>query len=155
REPAHWEAYPGHRFIDTVGRLPCCQDGGCWKRRTFPLGDGHENDQPQHLCSSVIGDLPRCMDLITPSKVIDSIEEYFRGGTIRYLTPGESRLARRAATIARGAAVDEDSVTPPTARRALERYITHIPNGLHQGNGRGIVMGVWGLKYFPCAWVCI
>src|SRR5262249_30746053 len=23
REPVHWEAYPGHQFIHTIGALPC------------------------------------------------------------------------------------------------------------------------------------
>lgn len=33
REPPHWEAYPGHRFLHTIGMLRCCQSGGCWRSR--------------------------------------------------------------------------------------------------------------------------
>ena len=33
REPPHWEAYPHHQFLHTVGMLSCCADGGCWKSR--------------------------------------------------------------------------------------------------------------------------
>ena len=31
REPTHWEAYPTHQFIHTIGMLSCCKDGGCWR----------------------------------------------------------------------------------------------------------------------------
>ena len=44
REPSHWEAYPHHQYLHTNGCLPCCDNGGCWKSRTVPLGDGKEQD---------------------------------------------------------------------------------------------------------------
>src|SRR5207244_10704494 len=53
REPPHWEAYPHHQFIHTVGALWCCDNGGCWKSRTVPLGDGDEKDRPESLCVDV------------------------------------------------------------------------------------------------------
>ena len=59
REPPHWEAYPGHQFLHTVGALECCRDGGCWKARTKPLGDGVSEDEPNNLCVDVVGSLPR------------------------------------------------------------------------------------------------
>jgi hypothetical protein len=46
RESPNWEAYPTHQFLHTVGVLPCCATGGCWRSRTLPLGDGDENDEP-------------------------------------------------------------------------------------------------------------
>lgn len=85
REPPHWEAYPHHQFIHTVGALLCCDDGGCWKARTVPLGDGDEKDQPESLCVDVVGSLPRCMHMITPEDVIRRIEKYFEGGTAEYV----------------------------------------------------------------------
>jgi hypothetical protein len=63
REAPHWEAYPGHQFIHTVGVLRCCATGGCWKSHTKPLGDG--KDAPGQLSVDVRGELPACMDLIT------------------------------------------------------------------------------------------
>lgn len=82
REPPHWEAYPHHQFIHTVGALRCCDNGGCWRSRTFALGDGSEKDRPESLCVDVIGHLPRCMDMITPAEVIRRIEMYFEGGAL-------------------------------------------------------------------------
>jgi ADP-heptose:LPS heptosyltransferase len=76
REPPHWEAYPHHQFIHTVGSLPCCDQGGCWKSRTIPLGDGAPGDLPENLCVDVRGSLPACMDMITAEDVIRRIEMY-------------------------------------------------------------------------------
>lgn len=90
REPSHWEAYPHHQFIHTIGALPCCQTGGCWKSRVVPLGDADEKDDPANLCTNVVGYLPKCMDLITADEVIRRIELYFAGGSISYL-PEECR----------------------------------------------------------------
>lgn len=76
REPPHWEAYPTHQFLHTVGMLPCCASGGCWKSRTRMLGDGQEHDAPGRVCVDVANELPRCMDMIRPEHVIEKIEMY-------------------------------------------------------------------------------
>jgi ADP-heptose:LPS heptosyltransferase len=99
RESPHWEAYPHHQFIHTVGALPCCAHGGCWKARTVSLGDGDEKDGK--LCVNVAGDLPRCMDMISAEEVIRRIALYFDGGVTRYLNGEEAECA--AAAIAKTA----------------------------------------------------
>lgn len=80
REPSHWEAYPHHQFIHTNGALRCCDNGGCWKSRVSPLGDGDEKDHPDQLCVDAVGEagslLPRCLDIITAADVIRRIEMY-------------------------------------------------------------------------------
>jgi len=75
REPAHWEQYPGHHFLHTIGALDCCALGGCWKARTVPLGDGSKLDAPEALCRDVapIG-LPRCMEMISSHQVWEICE---------------------------------------------------------------------------------
>ncbi|MBL9139948.1 MAG: hypothetical protein JNK85_29015 [Verrucomicrobiales bacterium] len=95
REPAHWEAYPAHQYIHTNGLLACGPDG-CWRSRVRPLGDGDERDQPENLCTQVIGDLPRCMAMISPEEVARRIELYFEGGGIPPLTAGQAAAGRRA-----------------------------------------------------------
>lgn len=92
REPPHWEAYPHHQFIHTMGALFCCDNGGCWKARTVPLGDGDSKDSPENLCVDVIGKLPRCMDLIAAEEVIRRIKIYFDGGSCQYLTAEQAAL---------------------------------------------------------------
>jgi ADP-heptose:LPS heptosyltransferase len=80
REPPHWEAYPGHQFLHTVGALPCCATGGCWRSRCQPANDGDLKDR-ENLCEAPVQitpelRIPRCMMLIRPSHVIDAIERY-------------------------------------------------------------------------------
>lgn len=79
REPPHWEAYPQHQFLHTAGMLPCCENGGCWKSRVRPIGDGSIHDRS--LCQYPVTDtggqiIPRCLSMITPEKVIAAIEGY-------------------------------------------------------------------------------
>jgi hypothetical protein len=80
REPVHWEAYPGHQFLSTVGTLPCCATGGCWKSRCQTVGDGDDKDRTNRCEQPVaIGrgvHIPRCMAAITPGDVIRRIEMF-------------------------------------------------------------------------------
>jgi ADP-heptose:LPS heptosyltransferase len=95
REPSQWEAYPHHQFVHTNGALPCCDQGGCWKSRVRPLGDGEDHDRPGNLCVDVVRGLPRCMDLITADEVNRRIALYFDGGAIGPLDARERRVAER------------------------------------------------------------
>jgi hypothetical protein len=87
REPPQWEAYPHHQYLHTVGALPCCASGGCWRARTFAVGDGTPYDRSNRLCLDVVGKSPRCMHMIRSADVIEAIERYFRGGVVSYLNP--------------------------------------------------------------------
>lgn len=88
REPPHWEAYPTHTFLHTVGALRCCATGGCWRSRTRPIGDNDIKDEPRNLCVDVVDDLPRCMDMIRTEDVISAVDRYLEGwktyGTVLY-----------------------------------------------------------------------
>ena len=80
REPAHWEQYPGNQFLHTIGALPCCATGGCWKSRCQEMGDGDEKDNDTCERPVYHGDdewaTAQCMEMITPGTVIDAIERY-------------------------------------------------------------------------------
>lgn len=92
REPAQWEAYPHHQFLSTNGALWCCDQGGCWKSRCQPVGDGDQKDQSLCLQPVMLAPtlrIPRCMDLIKPEDVIRRIELYYDGGALSYLTRNE------------------------------------------------------------------
>ena len=87
REPAHWEQYPGHHFLHTVGALECCASGGCWKSRTVPLGDGSKLDSQTALCVDVSSNgMPRCMELIKPTHIFGLIEATLRSPQKAYVT---------------------------------------------------------------------
>jgi ADP-heptose:LPS heptosyltransferase len=94
REPSQWEAYPHHQYIHMNGTLSCCANGGCWKSRTIPLGDGDSKDNPENLCVDVVDHLPRCMDMITAEEVIRRIKLYFDGGVCNYLTSAYARITK-------------------------------------------------------------
>ncbi len=100
REPPHWEAYPHHQFLHTVGALRCCDNGGCWKARVHPLGDGSEKDDPRHRCVDPVGALPRCMDMIGVADVIAAVERYLDGGVARALSAAQYAAAKSAVTAA-------------------------------------------------------
>ena len=74
REPPHWEAYPHHLLHRALLRA--------WRMRRsrlFPWATA------EHCCVDVVGDLPRCMDLITADDVIRAIEIHFQGGAMPQL----------------------------------------------------------------------
>ena len=92
REPAQWEAYPHHQFMNTNGALFCCDNGGCWKSRCQTVGDGDVKDEDLCLLPvPVTPDLkiPQCMNMIRPEDVIRRIELYMEGGVLRYATSAE------------------------------------------------------------------
>ena len=124
REPPHWEAYPQHQYISTVGSLSCCAEGGCWKSRCQLVGDGDDKDR-RNVCEQPVevqADLriPRCMEMITPQEVIDRIERYYAGGVLRYLD-GPARAAdagpRRAAANQAGQLPAANGKPPAAANR--------------------------------------
>jgi FkbM family methyltransferase len=88
REPPHWEAYPQHQFLSTVGALPCCAEGGCWRSRCQLVGDGDDKDR-REVCERPVQvsptlRIPQCMHLIRPEDIIQAIELYYRGGALQY-----------------------------------------------------------------------
>ena len=155
REPAHWEAYPGHQFIHTNCATKCLTRGGCWKDRSTPLGDGDGRDKPDRLCTDTVDGLPRCMDLITAADVIRRIELYFQGGRLRHLTPIQIKAARCAIAATAENPLDQAPLTIHNARMACRHYIKNLPVFTNNFGGRGIVICAGGEKYFTCAWVCI
>lgn len=155
REPAHWEQYPGHQFIHTIGSLNCCAKSGCWRDRTTPLGDGDPRDQSHRLCLSVMNNLPRCLDLITVDEVVHRIETYYSGGALEYLTPQKWHKARRGIRATDDNPFDQLPLTVANARIACERAIRSIPEYPDRFAGRGIVICGGGCRYFTNAWACI
>lgn len=74
REPVQWNAYPKQHYIHTIGQLDCCESGGCWKSRVVPLGDNAFLDSS--LCKYPIDNIPKCMTLISSSRIIELVREF-------------------------------------------------------------------------------
>lgn len=73
REPAHWEAYPGHQFMHTIGMLDCCRARACWKSVLTEQENKGICSHPVQLGTENIG---KCMTLITPERVTEAILLY-------------------------------------------------------------------------------
>lgn len=156
REPPHWEAYPWHQFIHTVGGLECCAHGGCWRDRTIPLGDGDERDDPEHLCAQPVNDVPACMDLIRACDVTQRIDLYLRSGAFSYLSPIQARAAKRGVRASAKNWYDDEPLTLQNARAACEAFIAAMPSSPPiENRQRGIVICGGNIQYFTNAWVCI
>ena len=88
REPAHWEAYPNHRFLSVNGTIDCCAKKACWRSRCQKIGDNDEKDfknlclYPTKTLTNIV--VPKCMDMIKPVDVIRAIETYYEGGVLKY-----------------------------------------------------------------------
>lgn len=129
REPPHWEAYPHHQFLSTVGALPCCADGGCWKSRCQPVGDGDMKDH-HDLCVDPVQirqdlRIPRCMELITPEQVIERIELYYRGGALKFRTNGHAGAELGVESME--SKTDTPPATPNSAPRTTHSPTSPIP----------------------------
>jgi len=78
REPAHWEAYPGHVFLQNVGAFDCCRKKSCWRSRAAQLGDGAPSDRS--LCLHPVTEngetVGKCMAAIPPEAVAAIIAMY-------------------------------------------------------------------------------
>ena len=155
REPAHWEAYPGHQFMHTLGALRCCRNGGCWRDRVIPLRDGDKRDRRANRCVDVRDGLPRCLDMITADHVIRRIESYFNGGACKYLTPRQRTDAQRGVAATARNRFDRQTLNLHEAGLACDQFIRRIPPYPDRYQGRGIVICGGGVRYFTCAWVCI
>ncbi len=155
REPTHWAAYPHHQFIHTIGALPCCTTGGCWRDRTVKLRDGDKRDRPENLCVDVTNEIPHCMDLITSQDVVRRIECYFHGGAITYLSRAQTQAGERGIAATRRNRFDRQPLNLSCAGMACEHFIKTLPLYPDRYAGRGIVICGGGARYFTNAWVCI
>lgn len=81
REPAVWEKYTCHTYLENCGLLPCSYKGACWKARIERLNDGvkHDNSLCLRPITTPSGQvIPECLDLITVDEVVGKIELYLK-----------------------------------------------------------------------------
>jgi len=71
REGTRWELYSNHQFLYVNGCLPCASYDGCWKSTSKE-------------CINKVGDVSKCMTLITPEDVARAVTRYYDGGMLQY-----------------------------------------------------------------------
>jgi ADP-heptose:LPS heptosyltransferase len=81
REPPTFERYAMHRYIDSVGTMPCCRNQACWHNALS-------------ACKNHDGATAKCMDLITVAQVVAAVESYYAGGALE-AAPGRAPARRR------------------------------------------------------------
>jgi hypothetical protein len=98
REEPWWEEYSNdwrafgdqcepvrvpHRFLHTLGQLPCCRPHGCWRRRVVAQADNHKMFN-KDLCRQPVTTkeqiAPACLHKITVDHVIEAVMWYYERG---------------------------------------------------------------------------
>ena len=88
REPLIWQHYPRQYTFSSIGTLPCCERGGCWRSRTVKIGDGKagfegKDKLDNSICSLPVLDqdgscTPKCLKEIDPEEVADKAKKMLR-----------------------------------------------------------------------------
>jgi len=96
REVCTFTRYTHHGYLHSNGYMKCCDNGGCWKSRTVPLGDGDNKDN--ELCVDTINfngrKVQRCMkEFVTPELVIQEIEKYYKCEMLKYLNGWQKTIS--------------------------------------------------------------
>jgi ADP-heptose:LPS heptosyltransferase len=81
-----WARYPWQNYHTSVGQLPCCSLGGCWRGK-FGGENGCVN--PVVLGGDTIG---KCMQMISVDEVSNGIKKWVYGGLLNTLTSSSQSL---------------------------------------------------------------
>jgi len=71
KEGVNWHIYPHIRHICTNGAIDCCKWDGCWR--------GGEKGE----CLNLVGDIPKCFNIIEPYMIADAVKMYYEGGILK------------------------------------------------------------------------
>lgn len=149
REPSAWEAYPGHVYL-TAGREMSC--GNCWHHSV--AGPGRCGKK---ICHKDVHGLPECLDAVTAERVLESFENLYQSGRIRFLAGHDLNFTSRAVAAAQEQNdFDRHNITRLNApQKAVEFLSTLATYPATTYSGRGVVICAGGVSYFAQAWVCI
>jgi hypothetical protein len=107
------------------------------------LGDGEETDEPDNLCTNVVRDLPRCMDMIGAEEVIRRIGTYFASGVNQYLARRQQAAAERAIARSLKGPRFDITINLSSAPAAFERAAKEAQeSAVPPMEGRGAILAV-------------
>ena len=71
-----------HKFLHTIGLLPCCDVQGCWKKRTVPLDPQDLTRKTYQMCRQPVRPenshpVAGCQDLILSDHVVEAVMDYY------------------------------------------------------------------------------
>jgi ADP-heptose:LPS heptosyltransferase/glycosyltransferase involved in cell wall biosynthesis len=87
REPVSFTQYAGHRYLATDGALPCAIKA-CWHCELSKCTN--LVDTPDKMDKQI----PKCVDMISPSDISQAIHSYYVGKRLTYDTPSEKPKPR-------------------------------------------------------------
>lgn len=100
REPAWFTQYLGHRYLDTLGLLPCSVNHdqqkdsyfqvGCWKTSLESCLERQEKAGMKPVLYGEKENTPPCVEAISTVKIIEAIQDYYQGPHSR-LVYGEKK----------------------------------------------------------------
>jgi hypothetical protein len=146
REEPWWEAYVNnfypysfgdrcervkveHKYLHTVGLLPCCQSRGCWRAKTVQDG----RTQQAVLCELPVrrdgeDPVPTCLDMVTPEHAAEAVRSYYRDGTLAPLG-GDRPLVSPGglAPVAEGQRWLRSTMEPHKTQRPEQKQMPHEP----------------------------
>lgn len=73
REPVQWNAYPKQHLLHSIGSLPCCERGACWRSKVIPQAGESTCERPIYGLKKPVAE---CMARIRPSEVVSILERY-------------------------------------------------------------------------------
>lgn len=71
------DTYVEHKYLHTQDQLPCCKGKGCWKSKLTG-----KNAKCKNIVTVGKQKIPKCLVMIKPEVVLDSIFDYYKAGDI-------------------------------------------------------------------------
>ena len=138
-----------HKFLHTIGQLNCCQDSGCWKRRTVALDAADRTKKVSTLCRQPVRPenshpVPECMDLITSDHVVNAVMEYYDD---QMIPPIRATPAILKSSIASTSVPTAPEPPPKAGRRAAVKTVVLAPQSDGEWVADGDVKASW--VYWP------
>ena len=77
-----WQAYNTEKYLTSLSNLPCCKNGGCWKKKIVKTNGEQCCEYP--VFNVGIEPVAKCMSMIKPEEIIQAIDSYYLGGRLSY-----------------------------------------------------------------------
>lgn len=110
-QPPESDAMIDHVFLHSIGKLECCETGGCWKSK---VDDGKPETRCRHVLRGPTIPQPKCLMNVSSDQVANAIRFYQDNGYTdqNQLAPKSSTRVQGTVTDLRGS-LDADVLSPP------------------------------------------
>jgi len=123
---AHFGPYAGpqpapHKFLHTIGLLPCCKNKACWQNKVSKK----EQDKHRMYCKMPVDDgygqlYPKCLDLIQPEHIVEAVMDYHKSGSLKPIGQAPSVELPDGKKVIPGTLSQKPTVAPPPPKKAAK-----------------------------------